>query len=74
VVVENVERHMAEGLSPARGARQTMDEVGFALIAIALVLVAVFVPTAFITGISGAFYKQFAVTISVATLLSALCP
>ena len=72
VVVENVERHMAGGLSPLEAARRTMDEVGFALIAIALVLVAVFVPTAFITGISGAFYKQFAVTISVATLLSAL--
>jgi len=72
VVVENAERHMAEGLSPLEAARRTMDEVGFALIAIALVLVAVFVPTAFIAGISGAFYKQFAVTISVATLLSAL--
>ncbi|WP_439594367.1 efflux RND transporter permease subunit [Falsiroseomonas sp.] len=72
VVVENVERHMAEGLSPLEATRRTMDEVGFALIAIALVLVAVFVPTAFISGISGAFYRQFAVTISVATLLSAL--
>ncbi|GGJ12355.1 efflux RND transporter permease subunit [Neoroseomonas lacus] len=72
VVVENAERHMADGLSPLEAARKTMDEVGFALIAIALVLVAVFVPTAFIPGISGAFYKQFAVTISVATLLSAL--
>jgi HAE1 family hydrophobic/amphiphilic exporter-1 len=72
VVVENVERHMAEGMSPLEATRRTMDEVGFALIAIALVLVAVFVPTAFITGISGTFYKQFAVTISVATLLSAL--
>ncbi|MBW6399389.1 efflux RND transporter permease subunit [Roseomonas sp. HJA6] len=72
VVVENAERHMSTGLSPLEAARKTMDEVGFALIAIALVLVAVFVPTAFITGISGAFYKQFAVTISVATLLSAI--
>ncbi|NKE46458.1 multidrug efflux RND transporter permease subunit [Roseomonas frigidaquae] len=72
VVVENVERHMADGLSPLEATRRTMDEVGFALIAIALVLVAVFVPTAFITGISGTFYRQFAVTISVATLLSAL--
>ncbi len=72
VVVENAERHMAEGLSPLEAARRTMDEVGFALVAIALVLVAVFVPTAFITGISGAFYRQFAATISVATLLSAL--
>jgi HAE1 family hydrophobic/amphiphilic exporter-1 len=72
VVVENAERHMAAGLSPLEAARRTMDEVGFALIAIALVLAAVFVPTAFITGISGAFYRQFAVTISVATLISAV--
>jgi HAE1 family hydrophobic/amphiphilic exporter-1 len=72
VVVENAERHMADGLSPLEAARKTMDEVGFALIAIALVLVAVFVPTAFISGISGDFYRQFAATISVATLLSAL--
>ena len=72
VVVENAERHMAEGMSPLEAARRTMDEVGFALIAIALVLVAVFVPTTFITGISGAFYRQFAVTISVATVFSAL--
>jgi HAE1 family hydrophobic/amphiphilic exporter-1 len=72
VVVENAERHMAAGLSPLEAARRTMDEVGFALIAIALVLVAVFVPTAFITGISGDFYRQFAVTISVATVLSAV--
>jgi HAE1 family hydrophobic/amphiphilic exporter-1 len=72
VVVENAERHMAEGLSPLEAARKTMDEVGFALIAIALVLVAVFLPTAFIAGISGAFYKQFAATISVATVLSAI--
>ncbi len=72
VVVENAERHMAEGLSPLEAARKTMDEVGFALIAIALVLVAVFVPTAFITGISGDFYRQFAATISVATVLSAI--
>ncbi|MDN3564418.1 efflux RND transporter permease subunit [Paeniroseomonas aquatica] len=72
VVVENAERHMALGLSPLEAARRTMDEVGFALIAIALVLVAVFIPTAFISGISGAFYRQFAVTISVATLLSAI--
>lgn len=72
VVVENAERHMAEGLSPLEAARKTMDEVGFALIAIALVLVAVFVPTAFISGISGDFYRQFAATISVATVLSAV--
>ncbi|WP_206929341.1 efflux RND transporter permease subunit [Roseococcus thiosulfatophilus] len=72
VVVENVERHMAGGLSPLDAARRTMDEVGFALIAIALVLTAVFVPTAFIPGIAGAFYQQFAVTIAVATLFSAV--
>ncbi|MGX9965609.1 efflux RND transporter permease subunit [Roseomonas sp. F4] len=72
VVVENAERHMADGLPPLEAARKTMDEVGFALIAIALVLVAVFVPTAFITGISGDFYRQFAATISVATIISAI--
>ncbi len=72
VVVENVERHLAEGMSAVDAARRTMDEVGSALIAIALVLCAVFVPTAFITGIAGAFYTQFAITIAVATLLSAL--
>ncbi len=72
VVVENAERHMADGLSPLEAARKTMDEVGFALIAIALVLVAVFVPTAFIPGIAGAFYQQFAVTIAVATVFSAI--
>jgi HAE1 family hydrophobic/amphiphilic exporter-1 len=72
VVVENAERHMALGLSPLEAARKTMDEVGFALIAIALVLVAVFIPTTFINGIAGAFYRQFAVTISVATVLSAI--
>jgi HAE1 family hydrophobic/amphiphilic exporter-1 len=72
VVVENVERHLANGLDPVTATRRTMDEVGFALIAIALVLCAVFVPTAFIEGLAGAFYQQFAVTIAVATLLSAL--
>ncbi|MBO1080159.1 efflux RND transporter permease subunit [Roseomonas haemaphysalidis] len=72
VVVENVERHMAAGMDPVAATRRTMDEVGFALLAIALVLCAVFVPTAFIEGLSGAFYRQFAVTIAVATLLSAL--
>ncbi|WP_160000578.1 efflux RND transporter permease subunit [Roseomonas sp. 18066] len=72
VVVENVERHLAEGMDPQAAARLTMDEVGFALLAIALVLCAVFVPTSFISGIAGAFYRQFAVTIAVATLISAL--
>lgn len=71
VVVENVERNMAEGLSPGDAAHKTMDEVGGAVIAIALVLAAVFVPTAFIPGISGQFYKQFALTIAASTLISA---
>jgi hydrophobe/amphiphile efflux-1 (HAE1) family protein len=70
VVVENVERNIAEGLSPREAARKSMDEVGAALIAIALVLCAVFVPSAFITGISGQFYRQFALTIAGATIIS----
>jgi HAE1 family hydrophobic/amphiphilic exporter-1 len=70
VVVENVERHLRAGLSPREAAHLTMDEVGGALVAIALVLTAVFVPTAFISGISGQFYKQFALTIATATLIS----
>jgi hydrophobe/amphiphile efflux-1 (HAE1) family protein len=70
VVVENVERRLREGLSPIEAARVTMDEVGTALIAILLVLVAVFVPSAFIGGITGAFFRQFAVTIAVATIIS----
>ena len=70
VVVENVERNIAAGLSPREAARKSMDEVGSALIAIALVLTAVFVPAAFITGISGQFYRQFALTIAGATLIS----
>jgi hydrophobe/amphiphile efflux-1 (HAE1) family protein len=73
VVVENVERHLSEGLSPAEAARRTMDEVSGALVAIALVLAAVFIPTAFIEGISGQFYRQFAVTIAVATAISCFC-
>jgi hydrophobe/amphiphile efflux-1 (HAE1) family protein len=71
VVVENVERKLAGGLSPGEAARVTMDEVGAALVAIALVLSAVFVPTAFIGGITGAFYRQFAVTVATATIISA---
>jgi HAE1 family hydrophobic/amphiphilic exporter-1 len=70
VVVENIERHLREGKDPAEAAHLTMDEVGGALIAIALVLCAVFVPAAFITGISGQFYRQFALTIATATVLS----
>ena len=70
VVVENVERNIAEGMSPRDAARRSMDEVGAALVAIALVLCAVFVPSAFITGISGQFYRQFALTIAGATVIS----
>jgi multidrug efflux pump len=72
VVVENVERNIAAGLSPRDAAYRTMDEVGAALIAIALVLSAVFIPSAFITGISGQFYRQFALTIAGATVISLL--
>ncbi|MGE3231060.1 MAG: efflux RND transporter permease subunit, partial [Hyphomicrobium sp.] len=70
VVVENVERNMAQGMSPREASYRTMEEVGAALIAIALVLSAVFVPSAFITGISGQFYRQFALTIAGATVIS----
>ncbi|AMN45329.1 efflux RND transporter permease subunit [Rhodoplanes sp. Z2-YC6860] len=70
VVVENVERYLSQGLSPKEAAHKTMDEVGGALLAIALVLCAVFIPTAFIEGISGAFYKQFALTITTSTVIS----
>ncbi len=71
VVVENVERELRAGLSPREAAHKTMDEVGGALIAIALVLCAVFIPSAFIAGISGAFYRQFALTITASTIISA---
>ena len=70
VVVENVERNIAAGLNPRDAAIKSMDEVGTALIAIALVLCSVFVPSAFITGISGQFYRQFALTIAGATVFS----
>ena len=70
VVVENVERNLRLGLSPRDATRRTMDEVGGALIAIALTLIAVFVPAAFISGISGQFFRQFAVTIAAATAIS----
>src|SRR3982075_2792588 len=72
VVVENVERFLRQGLEPAAAAHKPMDEVGGALVAIALVLCAVFIPTAFITGISGAFYRQFALTITASTIISAI--
>ena len=70
VVVENVERNMRSGLSPSKAAHLTMDEVGGALIAIALTLCAVFVPVAFLSGISGLFFRQFAVTIAASTVIS----
>src|SRR5690348_1695826 len=72
VVVENVERYLTQGMSPKAAAHKTMDEVGGALVAISLVLIAVFLPTAFITGLQGAFYKQFAITIAASTAISAL--
>ena len=70
VVVENVERNLEKGMSALEAARTSMDEVSAALVAIVLVLCAVFVPTLFLTGLSGAFYQQFAVTISTATIIS----
>ncbi|HEX2789116.1 MAG TPA: multidrug efflux RND transporter permease subunit [Steroidobacteraceae bacterium] len=71
VVVENVERNIANGLAPLDATRQAMKEVTGPIIATALVLCAVFVPTAFITGLSGQFYKQFALTIAISTIISA---
>src|SRR5688572_15904626 len=71
VVVENVERWLAEGMSPRDASRKAMDEVTGPVVAIALVLCAVFVPTAFMAGISGQFYLQFALTIAASTIISA---
>jgi hydrophobe/amphiphile efflux-1 (HAE1) family protein len=70
VVVENMERLLSQGQKPMQAARETMREVGGAVMAIGLVLVAVFLPTAFVGGISGQFYSQFGITIAVATLIS----
>ncbi len=70
VVVENVQRNIEEGLAPRAAARKAMGEVSGPIIAMSLVLVAVFVPTAFISGISGQFYRQFALTIAGATMIS----
>ena len=70
VVVENVERNLELGMKPAEAAHKTMDEVGGALISIALTLCAVFVPSAFLSGISGEFFRQFAVTIAASTVIS----
>jgi multidrug efflux pump len=72
VVVENVERNIGEGLSPLAAAHQAMKEVSGPIIAIALVLCAVFIPMAFLTGVIGQFYKQFAVTIAISTVISAI--
>ncbi|MDB6038259.1 MAG: transporter, hydrophobe/amphiphile efflux family [Verrucomicrobiales bacterium] len=71
VVVENVERNIALGFAPAEAARRAMTEVTSPIIATALVLCAVFVPTAFISGLTGQFYKQFAITIAISTVISA---
>jgi hydrophobe/amphiphile efflux-1 (HAE1) family protein len=72
VVVENVERYLRQGYSPREAAHKTMDEVGSALIAISLVLIGVFLPTAFIAGLQGSFYKQFAITIAASTAISCI--
>ncbi|MFI2946000.1 efflux RND transporter permease subunit [Serratia nematodiphila] len=72
VVVENVERHIENGKTPQQAARLAMDEVTGPIIAITSVLAAVFIPTAFLSGLQGEFYRQFALTIAISTLLSAL--
>nr|WP_283842165.1 efflux RND transporter permease subunit [Bradyrhizobium altum] len=72
VVVENVERNIELGLSPSDAAHQAMKEVSGPIVAIGVVLCSVFVPMAFVTGITGQFYKQFAVTIAISTVLSAI--
>ncbi|KAF1696706.1 multidrug efflux RND transporter permease subunit [Pseudoxanthomonas jiangsuensis] len=72
VVVENVERHIEAGASPLQAAHLAMGEVSGPIIAIALVLCAVFVPMAFLTGVTGQFYQQFAVTIAISTVISAV--
>jgi multidrug efflux pump len=71
VIVENCERHIAEGLLPKDAARKALDEVGAPVITVAVVLTAVFVPSALLPGITGQFYRQFAVTIATATIISA---
>src|SRR5207245_3311237 len=71
VVVEGIQRHVEEGLAPRDAARKAMEELSGPVIGIALVLSAVFVPTAFIPGITGKLYQQFAVTIAISVVLSA---
>ncbi|MDI9819717.1 MULTISPECIES: efflux RND transporter permease subunit [unclassified Legionella] len=70
VVVENMERNIRAGMDSNEAARKTMDEVGSALVAMGLVLVAVFLPTVFLQGLSGRFYQQFGTTLAVATVIS----
>jgi gold/copper resistance efflux pump len=72
VVVENVERHIELGEEPKEAARKAMDEVTGPIIAITSVLAAVFIPTAFLSGLQGEFYRQFALTIAISTILSAI--
>nr|WP_163502654.1 multidrug efflux RND transporter permease subunit [Halomonas socia] len=72
VVVENVERNIEEGLAPLAAAHQAMREVSGPIIAISVVLCAVFVPMAFLEGVTGQFYRQFAVTIAISTVISAI--
>ncbi|WP_262016476.1 efflux RND transporter permease subunit [Serratia liquefaciens] len=72
VVVENVERHIENGEEPPQAARRAMDEVTGPIIAITSVLAAVFIPTAFLSGLQGEFYQQFALTIAISTILSAI--
>ncbi|WP_180900051.1 efflux RND transporter permease subunit [Martelella soudanensis] len=72
VVVENVERNIENGLNPREATYRAMREVSGPIVAIALVLVAVFVPLAFISGLSGQFYRQFALTIAISTVISAI--
>jgi multidrug efflux pump len=71
VVVENVERHIERGLEPVAATHKAMEEVSGPIIAIALVLCAVFIPTAFVSGLTGQFYRQFALTIAISTVISA---
>lgn len=73
VVIENVKRHIENGKSVLEATQKTMEEIGGALVAMAMVLMAVFVPIAFVPGLSGLMYKQFAVTIAVSIALSAVC-
>ena len=72
VVVENVERNMKKGMGPIKATEVSMSEIQGALIAIVLVLSSAFIPTAFLTGISGQFYRQFAITIAASTIISGI--